>query len=56
MLRKRKSAVEGDHKKSRSGIETEVGAEQEEIGLEVSLVGSTEKNLALHLLRLRGRH
>ena len=38
MLRIGKSAVEGDSKKSWSGIETEAGAEQEEVGLEVSLV------------------
>ena len=40
MFRKGKSAVESDPKKSWSGVETEVGAEQEEIGLKVSLVGS----------------
>ena len=39
MFRKGKSAVEGDPKKSWSGIETEAGAEKEEVGLEVSLVG-----------------
>ena len=33
------SAVEGDPKKSWSGIETEARAEYEEVGLEVSLVG-----------------
>ena len=38
MLRKGKSAVEGDPEKSWSGIETEAGAE-EEVGLEVGLVG-----------------
>ena len=38
MLRKGKSAVEGDPKKSWSGIETEAGAEQEEVGPEASLV------------------
>ena len=39
MLRKRKSAVEGGPKKGRSWIETEAGVEQEEVGLEVNLVG-----------------
>ena len=39
MFRKGKSAIEGDPKKSWSGIETKVGAEYEVIGLEVSLVG-----------------
>ena len=39
MFRKGKSAVEDDPKKGWSGIETEAGAEQEEVGLEVSLVG-----------------
>ena len=39
MFKKRKSAVEGDPKKSWSGIETEAVAEYEEVGLEVSLVG-----------------
>ena len=31
--------VEGDLNKSWSGIETEAGVEQEEVGLEVSLMG-----------------
>ena len=39
MFRKGRSAVEGDPKKSGSGIETEAGVEQEEVGLEISLVG-----------------
>ena len=39
MSRKGKSVVEGDLKKGWSGIETEVEAEYEEVGLEVSLVG-----------------
>ena len=55
MFRKGKSAVQGDPKKSWSGIETEAGVE-EEVGLEVSLVGSTKKKEASHLLGLRGRH
>ena len=38
MLRKGKSAVEGDPKKGWRRIEAEAGAE-EEVGLEVSLVG-----------------
>ena len=38
MLRKGKSAVECDPKKGWSGIETEAGAELEEVALEVSLV------------------
>ena len=38
MFRKEKCAVEGDPKKSWSGIEMEAGVEQEEVGLEVSLV------------------
>ena len=38
-LRKRKSAVEDDPKKSWSWAEMEEGVEQEEVGLEVSLVG-----------------
>ena len=36
MLRKAKSTVEGDPKKSRSWIETEAGPEKKEVGLEVS--------------------
>ena len=43
MPRKGKSAVEGDPKKSWSGIKTEAGAEQEEAGLEVSLAGIHRK-------------
>ena len=39
MFRKRKSAVEGDPKKSCSGVETEAGAAYEEVRLEISLVG-----------------
>ena len=39
MLRKGKSTVEGDPKKSWSLIETKAGAEQKEVGMEVSLVG-----------------
>ena len=39
MFRKRKSAVEGDPKKGWSWVEMEAGAEQEKVGLEVSLVG-----------------
>ena len=39
MLRKGKSAVEGDPEKSWSEIETEAGADKKEVGLEVSLVG-----------------
>ena len=40
MFSKGKCAVEGDPKKSWSGIETEAGAEyEEEVGLEDSLVG-----------------
>ena len=39
MLRKGKSAVEGDPKKSWSSVETEAGAVKEEVELEVSLVG-----------------
>ena len=38
MIRKGKSAVEGDPNKGWNGIETEAGAEKEEVGLEVSLV------------------
>ena len=38
MLKKGKSAVEGDLKKNWSWIKTEVGIEKE-VGLEVSLVG-----------------
>ena len=38
-FRKGKSAIEGDPKKCWSGIETEAGAEEEEVGLEISLVG-----------------
>ena len=47
MFRNGKSAVECDPKKRSSGIETETGVEQEEVSLEVSLVGSTERNEAL---------
>ena len=39
MFRKGKTAVEGDPKKSWSGIEIKAGAEKEEVGLDVSLVG-----------------
>ena len=39
MFRKAKSAIEGDPKKSWSGIKTVAGAEYEEVGLKVSLVG-----------------
>ena len=38
MLRKGKCAVEGDPKKCWSGIKTEAEAEQEQNGLEISLV------------------
>ena len=38
MLRKGKSVVKSDPKESWSWIETEAGAEKEEVGLEVSLV------------------
>ena len=37
MLTKQKSAVEGDPKKGWSGVETEAGAEQEKVGLEVKV-------------------
>ena len=43
MLKKEKSVIEGDPKKRWSEIEAEVGVEQKEVGLEVSLEGSTEK-------------
>ena len=56
MLRKGKSADEGDPKKSWSGIETEAGVEYAGVVLEVILVGSTEKKEASHFLGLRGRH
>ena len=49
MLRKGKSAVEGDPKKCWSGIETEAGAEEEEVGLEISLVGIHSKEGGLTL-------
>ena len=39
MFRKGKSAVEGDPKKSLSGIEKDGEVEEEEMRLEVSLVG-----------------
>ena len=39
MFRKANGAVKGDPKKSWSKIETEAGAEEKEVGLEVSLVG-----------------
>ena len=39
MVRKGKSAVEGDPKKGWSEIETKVGVEKERVELEVSLVG-----------------
>ena len=48
MFRKGKSAVEGDPMKSWS--------EKEEVGLETSLVRSAEKEVASHLLGLRGTH
>ena len=39
MFRKGKSAVEGDPEKGWSGVKGEVGAEWEEVGLEVSFLG-----------------
>ena len=39
MLRKGKCAVEGDPKKSWSGVETEAGVEEVEVGLKVGVVG-----------------
>ena len=56
MFTKGKCVVEGDPKKDWSGIETEMGAELKEVGLEVGLVGSTEKKGASYLLGLIGRH
>ena len=56
MFRKGKSAIEGDPKKGWSGIEMEDGVVYEEVGLAVSLVGSTEKKENSHFLGLRGRH
>ena len=52
MCRKGKSAVEGDPKKSWSGIEKE----REPSRMRLAWWGSTEKKEASHLLRLRGRH
>ena len=56
MFRKEKIVVKGDPKKSWSGIETEVGVEEEEVGWRLAWWGSTEKKEASHLLGLRGRH
>ena len=55
-LENKKSAVEGDPKKSWSGIETKMVVKQDEVGLEVSSVESTERKEASHFLRLRGRY
>ena len=49
MIRKENSAVEGDPKKSWSGIETEASRR-------LAWWGSTEKNKASYSLGLRGRH
>ena len=54
MFREGISAVEGDPKKSWSGIETETGVE--EVGLEVNLVESIEKKEVSNFLGLRGRY
>ena len=56
MFRKGKSAVEGDPKKSWSGIETQAGLNKEKVGWRLAWWGSTEKKEASHLLGLRGRH
>ena len=52
MFRKGKSAVESDPKKSWGGIETEAGVEEEEIGMEVSLVGIDLKEGGLTFVRI----
>ena len=56
MLRKGKSAVKGDPKKSWSGVETEAEPSRRRLGWRLAWWGSTEKNEALHLLGSRGRH
>ena len=55
MFTKGKSAVEGDPKKSWSGIETEAEPSRRRLGWRLAWWGSTEKE-ASHLLGLRGRH
>ena len=55
MLRKGKSAEEGNPEKSWSGAETEAGAEQEQVGFKLAWWQSTERK-ASHLLGLRERH
>ena len=52
MFRKRKSAVEGDPKKGRSGSELN----KKRWGWRLAWWGSNEKKKASHLLGLRGRH
>ena len=56
MFRKGKSAVEGDPKKSWSGIETQAGLNKEKAGWRLAWWGFTEKKEASHFLELRGRH
>ena len=57
MLRKGKSAVADNFKKSWSEIEMEGGVEYEKSGLEfIASWRFTDKNEASHLVRLRGRH
>ena len=56
MFRKGKNTVEGDSKKSWSGIETETGVGQEDVGWRLAWWKSTEKNEASHLVGSRGRH
>ena len=46
MFRIRKSAVEGDSKKSLSGIETKVGLSKRRLGWKLALWRSTEKKEA----------
>ena len=52
MLRKGKSAVEGDPKKSWSGIQTEAGAKYEQDGLEISLMGIHREEGGLTFARI----
>ena len=55
-VRKEKSAVEGDLKKSLSGVRVDEGVEPIEAGLEVGLMGIHREERDSHLLGLRGSH
>ena len=56
MFRKGKNAVEGDFKKSWSGIETEIELNKRRWGWRLAWWESIDKKEASHLLGLRRRH